>query len=426
MVPNRASTSSFSTFDDSRPNEEQQPPTPKTTTFGSDAFVCSAPSFKHYANTASDPTLRNGAVLQSTGACQTDLDMQSGTYFRPSPFLTKSNIPHNNTSRAFHGPYHSIDASLHGNLQGVGEHAGVRDEQVTSEMERLNLRRTDQITQRSMPSHRPTLSSHAYHDTMTERSNYPVMSDERFSPGQFPYIPEGSPEHGFQYPPAHHPSTSFDNSGSSTPSVGVSCHELNHPLSSTASTPSLASNLIRSGYGSGLSGRTPNGEVALLEKKLLGLQPYQIEQQSLQPNPLQMRPPYQQHSNLPYQPQLQMNPLARPYAMPPYSTYPNAHSASLQHARYSRAEPESTQVIRSPLLEDFRTNSKTNKRYELKVTALLYRFSLRLTYCRIFTIMWSSLVAINMARASSSRSWKLPIPMRRTGCSVRYSQTRSS
>ncbi|ERF73799.1 hypothetical protein EPUS_05503 [Endocarpon pusillum Z07020] len=360
-----SNVNSFSAFDDSGQDEEQQPIT-KTITFGASSFVPSTSSAKHYASAPSDHAMPNNPVLQQISASRTNSDMRSGTYFRPSAFVSKSNLSHNSASRAFHRPFHSTDASLDTTLEDIDDRASGRDEHLVSELEKLGLHGTNQFIQSSRSNDRPTFSSQMSYNISAERSTFRSVSGERLTSAQVPYMSDGLSDHGFHYPPAYHRSTPYGNRGSSSPSMSETRKEPTTPFYSTASTPPTAPNPFNAGSDSGVSSRVPSGQATLLEKKLRGLQPYQTEQQYLQANPLQMRPSYQQQIDTPYQSQIQMNPLARPYAMPSYSAYSNIQSAPSQHLRYSQTEQDSNQVIRSPLLEDFRTNSKTNKRYELK------------------------------------------------------------
>jgi mRNA-binding protein PUF3 len=367
LTPQGPNVNSFSGFDDARMGTEQQP-IQRTATFGNSTFIPSVSSAQHYSNAASDPSMQNSTVLQQASSSRTNVKSQAGTYFRPSAFASKSNFSHNTASRAFHRPFRSTDTSLDTSFPEIDDQTGGRDEDLGSEMQRLVLHGSHQFTPRSRPSHRPTFSSQMSYDISAERSNFRSVSGERLSSGQSPYIPDSSVEHGFQYPPAYHRSTSYGgNHGSPSPGMNESRHELNASFYPSASTPPMAPNSLRASGGSGSSSRAQNCQVRVLEKKLSGLQPYQTEQQFLAPNPLQVRPSYQQQNDMLYQPQVQMNPLATPYDMPPYSAYSNVQPALSHNARYNRAEQESSQVIRSPLLEDFRTNSKTNKRYELKV-----------------------------------------------------------
>lgn len=80
--------------------------------------------------------------------------------------------------------------------------------------------------------------------------------------------------------------------------------------------------------------------------------------------------------------------------------------------------------VRSVLLEEFRSNSKSNKRYELKVSWMrAIGLSFTDSPYRTSTIMWLSLVGTNTDHASSSRSWKPPIVTRKSNCSARFNPT---
>lgn len=369
LGPQGTNINTLAGFEPFLSGEEQQQPGSRTTSFGSNALACSAPSAKHYAVAGSESSVRSSAVFQPTSSSRTNIDMQTGTYFRPSASLAKSNMSQTNASRAFHRPLHSTDASLDNTLGGVGDHVGSTDENLASEMERLQLYRNDHFSQRSGSNHRPTFSSQMSYDISMERSNFRTVSNERFHSGQSTHVPESSSEHGFQYPPAYYRGVPYSSRDTSSPSMSESRGEFNSSYYSTATTPPMAPGSIRASSGSGSSSRASNAHVHALDRNLRGLQSFQVEQQILRPNPLQMRSSYQQQGDTPYHAQMQMNPLARPYAMPPYSTYSNVQSVPSQNARYSRVESESNQVIRSAVLEDFRTNSKTNKRYELKVSS---------------------------------------------------------
>lgn len=110
--------------------------------------------------------------------------------------------------------------------------------------------------------------------------------------------------------------------------------------------------------------------------------------------------------------------------------YPMAHLGGLGAAALvSRAhrEHDPTQVVRSPLLEEFRANSKGNKRYELKVCSLrLCATDPFSQSCRTSTTTSLSSVAISTARGSFSRSWRPPTATRRSRSSGRSSPTACS
>jgi len=106
------------------------------------------------------------------------------------------------------------------------------------------------------------------------------------------------------------------------------------------------------------------GQAALLDKKLSRLQ--QEQQGYVMPtsNTLHPRLPYASH---PYEYQtygsVRMNPLTPYYTIGAYPQLPTTLAAPRGPSR----EQEQSHVIRSPLLEEFRTtNNKTTKRYELK------------------------------------------------------------
>lgn len=367
LGPQSTNINSLTGYDDFRSSEEPRPPLSRTTSLSSNAFVPSAPPTKHYVNTASDTTMRGSTIFQPTSSSRINVDMQNGTYFRPSAYPSEAKLSHANTARAFHRPFHSTDASLDKNFSTIEDHTGIGDENLASDMDRLNLHAVNRFSHQTGSSHRPTYSSQMSYGLSNEPSHFRGVSEDRFSLGQGSHEPDILPEHGFQYPPAYHHSTPFSNRDSSSPSTSESRRELHSPFYSVSGTSPMAPSSVRASSGSELSGRARNSQAAALERKLRGLHPFHIEQQYLQPNPLQMRPSYQPQGEMPYQSQMQMNPLARPYAMPPYSTYSNVQSIPAPNARYTRADHESNQVARSPLLEDFRTNSKTTKRYELKV-----------------------------------------------------------
>ena len=106
----------------------------------------------------------------------------------------------------------------------------------------------------------------------------------------------------------------------------------------------------------------PNGQAALLDRKLRGLQHEQYRFSSSSPNPLQLRGPYAPPYDYSHQQMLRMNPMAQYYPVPPLSAYqPNP-----MVARGPLVENPSGDNLRSTLLEEFRSNNKGNKRYELK------------------------------------------------------------
>ena len=148
------------------------------------------------------------------------------------------------------------------------------------------------------------------------------------------------------------------------------------PYYSTAGTPPTYQRApSRTGYNGGVS----TGQAALLERRLRGLQ--QEQQGYLIPaqNQMPFRNQFSQSNTYDFHPQhtLRPNTLNSYYPIPPA---PNVLPPT-QIPRGPARDHDLAQPVRSPLLEEFRNNSKTNKRYELKVSPTLkYRMCIILTF----------------------------------------------
>lgn len=108
----------------------------------------------------------------------------------------------------------------------------------------------------------------------------------------------------------------------------------------------------------------PNGQATALDRNRRGSHQMLPEPAGFpsSPNPVNFRVPFGPYDFHPHG-ALRMNPLAPYYQMPPVSTLLTPPTIPRGPAR----EHDISQHVRSPLLEEFRNNSKTNKRYELKV-----------------------------------------------------------
>ncbi|KAL8995059.1 MAG: hypothetical protein Q9169_005128 [Polycauliona sp. 2 TL-2023] len=109
-----------------------------------------------------------------------------------------------------------------------------------------------------------------------------------------------------------------------------------------------------------LSGNVATGQTLALDRKLRGLQQ---EQQGLMPphlNPMQFRPPFANPYDLQTQNALRMN------SLPYYTVPPMANLLPQAIPRGPAKDQDAAHSTRSACLEEFRSNSKTNKRYELK------------------------------------------------------------
>ncbi|KAI4223351.1 MAG: hypothetical protein L6R40_008512 [Gallowayella cf. fulva] len=110
-----------------------------------------------------------------------------------------------------------------------------------------------------------------------------------------------------------------------------------------------------------LSGNVAAGQALALDRKLRGLQ--QEQQGFLPPHPssMQFRPPFPSPYDFhPHNP-LRMNPLNPYYPVPPI-----ANLLPQAIPRGPAKDQDTSHSTRSACLEEFRSNSKTNKRYDLK------------------------------------------------------------
>ncbi|KIW56838.1 hypothetical protein PV05_05459 [Exophiala xenobiotica] len=138
---------------------------------------------------------------------------------------------------------------------------------------------------------------------------------------------------------------------------------LHSPYSSQLGTPPTGPLSVRSTAGSGVSSRTSHRESSNMDRKFSNSDQYGLEQGMLMSASLHQELGngfhYDMHGPMHT---MQMNPLANPYMMsvhPAINHYPSP-------TRMSVREPDQNQVVRSARLEEFRMNSKTNKRFELK------------------------------------------------------------
>lgn len=150
--------------------------------------------------------------------------------------------------------------------------------------------------------------------------------------------------------------------GSLSPFPNEYRSNLDTPLYSNTGTPPTGPHSIRS-PASGLSSRTSPPDQGMFDRKFAMLDHYGLEQTMFSPNSLQsqLSNSFQYEVQVPIQ-SMRMNPLAHPYVGPGPSAIHHFSSGPRVPVR----EPEQSQVIRSPLLEEFRMHNKINRRFELK------------------------------------------------------------
>lgn len=181
-----------------------------------------------------------------------------------------------------------------------------------------------------------------------------------------------------------------------------------------ASTYSLQSRAPSRGS---LSGNVAAGQTLALDRRLRGLQQEQQGLMPAHPNSMQFRPPFANPYDFHTQNALRMNPLQSYYPVPPM-----ANLLPQVIPRGPAKDQDTTHSTRSACLEEFRSNSKTNKRYELKVRVVC-RASvdvLRADPNRTSTSTSSNLVAISTAQDSSNQSSRRPTVMRKIRLSGRF------
>ena len=213
--------------------------------------------------------------------------------------------------------------------------------------------------------------------------------------------------------PNNHRAMTFGARYSHSPTSSEPRYSHTSPFYSAAGTPptfqprALSRAPSRGSYIAG----APAGQAAMLDRKLRGLQQEQQQAFALPPNPLQFRTQFQHPNPYDFHAQQALRMPMNPYYLTPPSNVVTTPQAPRSYSR----EHDPGQPIRSALLEEFRNNSKTNKRYELKVGSIIdIGMGVRLLIAfRTSTITSLNLVAINMALVSSSRNLRLRIATRR-------------
>lgn len=129
-------------------------------------------------------------------------------------------------------------------------------------------------------------------------------------------------------------------------------------------TPPVTASQLRPSSGHRMSAQISDGQAALLDRRLRGLQQDQDFSHAA-------GAAMQQRISIPNGYELSGYSAARLNGFPQYLQMPYNNLPSSIVQRVSHREPDPSQVVRSPLLEEFRTHNKSNKRYELKVTKSL-------------------------------------------------------
>lgn len=189
-----------------------------------------------------------------------------------------------------------------------------------------------------------------------EENNYD-QSSEPFGPN---FVPAGViPLH------AQHRHSAFNTSAVHTPTSSDNRQSQRSPYYSQGGTPPYGPK-SRAPSHSSFNENVPTGQAMLLERKLRGLQQVQQEQQGHmqpQPNPMHFRSALPNNYDFLPQSSLRMNPIHNYYPLAPVPSL-------LTHVPRGPARGRDLgQNTRSALLEKFKSDSKPQKTWELKVSA---------------------------------------------------------
>jgi len=160
----------------------------------------------------------------------------------------------------------------------------------------------------------------------------------------------------------HYAGMPYGSRGTLSPMTIEYRSNLHSPYYSTTCTPPTGPESVRSTPASGASSRTSHNDQMLLDLKLRNLEAYHYDQSPFAMTSLQQQLHQMHHFDLPgHGLPVRLNPQAHPYAGPTYAQLNNYSTAS----RFPSRDPNH-HAVRHPILEEWRMNSKTNKRLELK------------------------------------------------------------
>ncbi|KAL1970310.1 hypothetical protein VTN77DRAFT_5470 [Rasamsonia byssochlamydoides] len=270
---------------------------------------------------------------------------------RQSMSTPYSHLSHNSVSLGSQRPMHSAHPSFHLETPALENRFANGPLDINAGLSRLQLNENNTFAAQQNPQ-RPAYVSHGSYDASFNRFKYQLAADDGNYPPVASYTPDGPVDLPFGYQ-----SISRLGERDSTPPADFS-RGMNSPFYSTGGTPPVAATQLRPSSGNRLSGHIGEGQAALLDRKLRGLQEQDFAQTAA--NPLQARLPFPGAYDLSGYSAARLNPFT--------GFYPMAQFGGLGAAMMQRPhrDHDPSQVVRSPLLEEFRSNSKGNKRYELK------------------------------------------------------------
>lgn len=270
-------------------------------------------------------------------------------------------------------PSHSTQTSTYSSHGSTRRHGGEQSNNtynvdfITQELRKMNPGKENEYP--LYPSYQSSQeqSSLPYdYSQQLDGSAHAWNADEvGYQNGLSSFTPNGVPS-GSQNPQHSQPrNIQFGEHSPQSPNGSDTRRSHQSPFYSTGGTPPSGDQYHAPSRGVA-NPRAPHGQAALLDRKLRGLQQEQQGYVQPQPNPLQFRAPFGHPYDYNTQNPMRMNPLAQYYPMPPVPTF-----LPPMIPRGPSRDHDVGQNLRSALLEEFRSNSKTNKRYELKVCIIL-------------------------------------------------------
>jgi mRNA-binding protein PUF3 len=342
------------------------------TSFRANSSAISTPSSLRFLKTNTESSsLPHGKVHPKNAPTKSrnnfDLpDILSGLSRAPYP----SDLSYNSTLHPSHRP----SASTHRPLPGVQDRALQYDrleDQLSTRFHNMGLQ-AETMSQDPASGFQPQghlqRAPHSLDRSFDAGLSRPMShrgSEDLGIVGTFPASSDGMAETGYPFSVDYYRSTSFGERGSSSPAASDYRRGLNTPLYSTSGgTPPTRPESVRSASGSGFSNHASSSQLILLDRESRASRPPSSEEQYTMSSAPQARMQYNQPYEIGgYPGSLRLNPLALPYPLPAYHGLTNSYPS-----RYPSRENDASQIVRSPLLEDFRANHKTSKRYELKVS----------------------------------------------------------
>ena len=336
--------------------------------FGSDEMSLSAQTGRYSSNTTagysgytSSAASRSGSLPPSRNG--TDKQTQFGDDFHANA----------QTKSMSHRPNLSTNTSTYavqvGNQRYGDQMYPTQLSDLSHNLGKVNLSKESE----DYHSHAPHDSYYDYPSpaTITNVNTTWSPDDNGYRNGQRSYVPDIRQHDSLAPSLNQHRGIQFEDRASHSPSSSEARRNHDSPMYSSGGTPPLLEH-HRMPSNRTIGRPVPNGPAALLDRKLRGLQQEQQGYMSPQLNPLQFRTSYGSPYEYNHHAMLRMNSLAPYYPMPGVGGYPTNRVVP----RGPMLDTNSGETLRSILLEEFRSNSKGNKRYELKVGSSDNHFAL--------------------------------------------------